>query len=300
MRTPGDDHGKHNGCNAAPAEPRRRPFGAGDRDALVAQLSDPRVARWLAAIRQPFDATEAEAFLAFASDSDQQIFALEADNALIGGLSVGDVLWYWLSPAYWGQGLMTRTLATALAERFRVPAPPLIATCREDNTASLRVLTRIGFSPRPAPRRMFFHAAGSSFACRDYVLTPEQWHFLNPPRLSLPDTALVLRPARQSDLATVQDVSAGAPQDGPWPGTAPAEVRRFLEAYRFRGQGPALWIVEDDARCAQGLVLGDADAAHLHMRAACPQRAEGLQSAVRKALERQAPAQCRPTPEAPC
>lgn len=277
-----DDHIPKGALVRHQAAPLRRAFGPADRDALAKQLGDPRVADWLAAVRQPFDADEAEEFLTFASDPEQRVFALEQDGTLIGGLCVGDVVWYWLAPAHWGQGHMTRTLHAALAERFRSPAPPLIATCREDNTASRRLLARIGFSPRPAPRRMFFHGAGRSFACRDYVLSAEQWHLLNPPRLSCPGSALTLRPARQTDLAAVQRLSEGAPHDGTWPGTDPAQVRRFLETHRFRGAGTALWIVEDDARSTLGMALcGDTAP---RTRFACKERTDRLHREVLRLL----------------
>jgi len=235
--------------------PRLRPFGNDDLAAIIVQLGDPRVAEWLAAIRQPFDISQAEEFLAFSADPAQRVFALDQDGVVIGGLCLGDALWYWLAPSHWGHGYMARALRAALADHFAVPTPPLTATCREDNTASLSVLRRVGFSAAPMTRRMFFHGAGTSYLCRDHMMTPEQWHVLNPPHLQGP--RISLRPARQADLASVQRLLQGQPRCDKWPGQDETKVRHFLETHRFRGAGTALWIIENEERCVLGMVLCD-------------------------------------------
>lgn len=242
---------------AAPRAPRLRPFRKDDLDVILAQLGDPRVSEWLAAIGHPFDITQASRFLAFAADPAQKVRALEIDGVVIGGLCVGDALWYWLAPAHWGRGQMTRTLRTALADHFATPKPPLTATCREDNGASRAVLGRLGFSPYPQTRRMFFHAAQTSYACRDHVMTPEQWHILNPPCLHGPQ--ITLRPARQTDLAAVQRLLQGVPARGVWPQSTETKVRDFIETHRYRGAGPALWMIETDERRVLGIALSGVD-----------------------------------------
>lgn len=221
--------------------------------ALLTQLGDPRIADWMAAIPQPFDTSQARAFLTFAEDDSQKVRAVEINGTVIGGLCVGDSLWYWLAPYYWGRGLINTVLRAALTDHFAGPASPLIATSREDNSASIAVLRRLGFSPRPETRRMFFHSAGTSLLCRDHVMTPEQWHILNPPHLR--GTQFTLRPARQADLATVQRLLEGSGRDNTWPASSERHVRRFLETHRYRGMGPALWIIENEERRALGVAI---------------------------------------------
>ncbi|KPP93813.1 MAG: acetyltransferase [Rhodobacteraceae bacterium HLUCCA08] len=238
---------------ATPRMPRLRPFRQDDLEVLRAQLGDPRVSEWLAAIAQPFDLSQAMAFMDFAADPAQKVRALEIDGVVIGGLCVGDALWYWLAPAHWGRGHMTRTLRTACADHFASPRPPLTATCREDNTASRAVLGRLGFSPCPQTRRMFFHGARTSYPCRDHVMTPEQWHLLNPPCLR--GSRITLRPARQTDLPAVQRLLEGAPAGGTWPRGTETGIRGFIETHRFRGTGPALWMIENDERRTLGMAL---------------------------------------------
>jgi len=233
--------------------PRLRPFRQEDLDVILAQLGDPRVSEWLAAIRHPFDITQASEFLAFAADPTQKVRAMDIDGVVVGGLCVGDALWYWLAPAHWGRGHMTRTLRAALAEHFATPTPPLTATCREDNRASRTVLDRLGFSPFPRTRRMFFHAAQTSHVCRDHIMTPEQWHVLNPPCLRGPK--ITLRPARQTDLAAVQRLLQGLPAGGVWPQGTETKVRAFIETHRYRGTGPALWMIENDERRTLGMAV---------------------------------------------
>ena len=50
---------------------------------------------------------------------------------------------YWLGRDYWGQGIATRAVGVFLV---LVEARPLYARAAKDNAASLRVLTKIGFS----------------------------------------------------------------------------------------------------------------------------------------------------------
>ena len=264
-----------------PPRPTLREMRDDDLPEIAAQLSDPRVAEWLAAIRPPVDPAQAREVLAVARDPLQTVRLLELSGRVIGGFCIGPRFWYWLDPRHQGGGHMTCALHAALGACFATDGPPLIATCREDNAASVALLHRLGFSPRPVTRRLFFHGAGSAMTCRDHVMTPEQWHFLNPPRRQA--GKLILRPARQEDLATVQQLLEGETPAPPWPRPGADAVRAFLERHRFRGWAdPALWIVETDERRAIAMALTTAGSGDTHLR---PARLEAkLRPAVRAAL----------------
>jgi RimJ/RimL family protein N-acetyltransferase len=51
---------------------------------------------------------------------------------------------YWIGKEYWGKGIATRALAAYLEQV--VTMRPLYARAAKDNTASLRVLEKCGFS----------------------------------------------------------------------------------------------------------------------------------------------------------
>lgn len=232
-----------------------RPLVQDDRQPLIDQLGDLRVAEWLAAIRHPFDASDADEIYAAAADPLRNLRALSRNGRMVGCLSLGHGMWFWLAPEVWGQGLMTRALGAALPLYFGAKNPPLIATCRVNNAASIALLAGLGFAARHHNERRYFHAAGQGFACSTYVMTPEQWHFLHP--FSLDHEGLVLRPARQSDLPLLQRLLVESDRAGiaPFSDQAPDSLSDFIEDYRHRGPQQALYVIEDDIGRALAVAL---------------------------------------------
>ncbi|MGP6085857.1 GNAT family N-acetyltransferase [Antarctobacter jejuensis] len=226
-----------------------RPLDEADLPEVVRQLSDPRIAPWLAAVPQPFDLPEARALLDHSRHPGETMRIIETEGALAGCLCLGAGLWYWLDAAFHGRGLMRTALSTALSEWFARPSPPLIATSREDNTASRGLLTRLGFAQPPRTRRMFFHGSGRSEPCFDYVMAPEQWHLLNPPKIKVAD--LVLRPARQKDAALLAQMTSA--NDPVWP--MAEHLPAFLETHRVRTSARGIFVIEDDATRLIGMAL---------------------------------------------
>lgn len=226
-----------------------RPLGEADLPEVMRQLSDERIAPWLAAVALPFGLAEAQALLDHADQSGEHVRLIESGGALAGCICLGAGLWYWLDPAFHGRGLMRVALNLALGAYFTQPAPPLTATCRTDNAASIHLLTRLGFARHPGTRRMFFQAAGQSKRCQDYLMAAEQWHLLNPPRFT--QGTLSLRPARQKDIPTLALMRIGS--RGIW--TNSDALPEFVERHRFRGASKGLFVIEDDDRHSIGMVL---------------------------------------------
>ncbi|VWX50531.1 hypothetical protein NOVOSPHI9U_290051 [Novosphingobium sp. 9U] len=78
---------------------------------------------------------------------------LPGSAALIGAVSLmprerQDVaeLGYWLSPDYWNQGLMTEAALLVISYGFEgLGLTAITSGCFQDNTASARVLAKLGF-----------------------------------------------------------------------------------------------------------------------------------------------------------
>lgn len=225
-----------------------RPLVPSDTQAIIHQLNDPSVGRWLAAVNQPFGPAEAEALLEHAEQPDTHLRGIDQDGTLVGCLCIGPTLWYWLAPDFFSKGIMTRALTAAISARFSALAPPITATCHEHNLASRALLQRLGFAASPATRRMFFHGTGHAEPCRDYLMAPEQWHLLHPPAIDL--GSVTLRPARQTDAGTLGHVPPGP---APWP-SADA-LPAFIEEHRFRGGRHGLFMIRDGNRRDIGLAL---------------------------------------------
>lgn len=231
---------------------RLRPLAEADLAGLTDQLRNPQVSRWLAVVTPAFDARE---LMAHDAHPGESVRVIEQHGAVIGGLCIGSTLWYWLRPESWGQGLMRRALTLAIAARFRHPAPPLTATCHDDNAASRSLLAGLGFAPSPIRRRLFFQGSQRSEPCRDYLLAPEQWHLLHPPEIAT--ATATLRPALQKDAPAMARLPSGTDL---WPKAAC--LADFIESYRFRGETKGLFVITDDNRRMIGVALVNEDRIH--------------------------------------
>ncbi|SNS86758.1 GNAT family N-acetyltransferase [Antarctobacter heliothermus] len=231
-----------------------RPPTDADLPEITRQLSDQRIARWLATVAQPVDPDQARTLLSHGQHPGEAFRLIERENRVVGALCLGASVWYWLDPEHWREGIMRRALKLAIRSRFAHPAPPLVATCHEDNDASRALLIRLGFAPCPVGRRMFFQGTQAAEPCRDYMLAPEQWHLLHPPEIIAGQ--VLLRPARQTDAATLGHMLPRA-GTGPWP--AAEALPTFIETHRFRGRPEALYVIVDDNRRCIGMALSGHD-----------------------------------------
>jgi len=230
----------------------------GDLATIIGHLGNPEIARWMSAAKQPFGQVEAEEILTLGQDPSHRIRVLEVGGAMVGCLCLVPDVWFWIDPAQQGRGLMSRALRAAIAAHFAGRAPPLIATCRDDNGPSRALLSALGFARMPDGRRMFFHSEGRARPCHDHVMTPEQWLYLHPPVQR--HGCLTLRPALQKDAPTLALMlpRSGRDPSGVWP--RPEALSGFIEAHRCRAPGRGLFVVEDAHRRAIGAVLRRAPA----------------------------------------
>lgn len=228
-----------------------RPMTAVDTRMVLKHLGEADTARWMAAVKQSFGLAEAEEILAIGQDNDRRLRVIELDGAMVGCLCLLPDLWFWMDPAFRGRGLVSRALAAAITAHFSASAPPLVATCREDNHASRAVLSSLGFSRKPRSRRMFFQSEGRSLPCLDHVMTSEQWMYLRPPVQQC--GAVSLRPATQKDAPTLTLMLPGREHSAGWPG--PEALNRFIERHRCRVPDRGLFVVEDGNRRVVGMVL---------------------------------------------
>ena len=131
----------------------RRPK-ASDADAIVDVVGHWEVARCLARVPHPYGPDDAGFFLDHVVPAEW-VWAMTLHDSLtlIGAVGLtphanADTaeLGYWLSPAYWGQGLMTEAAEAVVAFGFeRLGLSALTSGYFEDNPASGRVLRKLGF-----------------------------------------------------------------------------------------------------------------------------------------------------------
>ncbi|MDE1173073.1 MAG: GNAT family N-acetyltransferase [Parvibaculaceae bacterium] len=133
-----------------------RPFRACDAGDVARHIGEWDVARMLSRVPYPYPLAEAKRWIASHPQAPVRDvdfpFAIEADGALAGcaGYHPGGEgmveIGYWLARPAWGKGFATeagRALVGFLFDRFGLEA--LAANHFEDNPASGRVLTKLGF-----------------------------------------------------------------------------------------------------------------------------------------------------------
>ncbi len=127
-----------------------RPVEDGDLDALFDQMRDPESVRMAAfTADDPDDRDAFDTHMARVRNSaGTTLRAVTCDGCLVG--SVGSFVMdgqtevtYWIDRAAWGQGIATRALALLLD---LVPVRPVHARAASDNTGSLHVLQKSGFT----------------------------------------------------------------------------------------------------------------------------------------------------------
>ncbi len=144
----------------------------GDAAAIQPLADDWEVAKQTANLAFPYGAAEAQAFIARALAAHRSgrelTFAIvrKQDAGLIGLLGlVADVapmeVGYWLGRAFWGQGYAAEALAAAQNYvQSQLRHNRLHAVVFAENAASIRVLTKCGFSFLEESREDMPHRGG--------------------------------------------------------------------------------------------------------------------------------------------
>ncbi len=138
-----------------------RPSAPGDEAALVAGLGDIEVQRWLETVPHPYTLEHAGDWISRSARERNagfmQDFAitLAEGGALIGGIAFtpsrvepAAELGYWIARPHWGKGYGGEALARVVRYATEECAPRfmrLSARVAPDNTASRRMLARVGF-----------------------------------------------------------------------------------------------------------------------------------------------------------
>jgi len=160
-----------------------------DAPMLVKAANWPAIARNMENFPSPFRMSDAldwiESMRLPAPQLTEMKFAvfLGETNEIVGGVALVDInrkngsaeLSYWCTPAYWGNGYATEASKRLLQYAFEVLELVVVrATCFADNTASRRVMEKIGMTFRGTQRK----SLRSSGALEDlliYTITLKDW-----------------------------------------------------------------------------------------------------------------------------
>ncbi len=121
-----------------------RPVTSIDIDAIAAGLKDWDVVQWLTSVPFPYARKDAADFVAQIGP-DQEYWAIDAGEGMIGAISLKPDLGYWLAATYHGQHVMSEATNALINWHFSRSDQDVISGHFPANHASRRVLQKLGF-----------------------------------------------------------------------------------------------------------------------------------------------------------
>lgn len=197
------------------------------------------VAQWLTRMPWPYQISDATDWLAALNWGEGgYVWAITLHGQIIGMIGLEDELGYWLAPEFWGKGYASEAAHAVLSDHFKNPdALPLSSGYHLGNDRSANVLVKMGFSPMGREMRAAL-AQGRDVELQKMMLTPEQWHAINPVSIHAGDMTLL--PVTATDFDALYGIFGNkdvAWQLGRWPHPLdPALLRKRLVTMRWRGQ----------------------------------------------------------------
>jgi ribosomal-protein-alanine N-acetyltransferase len=148
-----------------------------DASALHALANDLEVTQWMSGWSHPYSAADALKWVTFAgAQKPPQFFAIELGGELVGGAGIEPrndthrgvaIVGYWLGKAYWSRGIATAALKALVHRSFASGFRRLEAHVFEPNSASIRVLEKVGFTCEGRLRASYVQRDGTP--CDEFV-----------------------------------------------------------------------------------------------------------------------------------
>ena len=152
-----------------------RPITLFDAADINAALNQPDVPGWLTNVPYPYTLSDAEDFIRdIAQDPDDPHWAIDAGAGLIGVISIGRELGYWLNADHHGKGYMTEAARAVVTYHFTQTDADLHSGYHLGNAASCNVLTKLGFVDTIVEEQIKV-ATGKPVNIQRMVLTKDSW-----------------------------------------------------------------------------------------------------------------------------
>ncbi|MEM1266175.1 MAG: GNAT family N-acetyltransferase [Pseudomonadota bacterium] len=150
-----------------------RPLRHADAGLIELYAGNARVARMTSSIPHPYPPGSAAAFIEKTLRSGALTWAIDhngsSEGQIIGviGLREDTEIGYWLGEPFWSTGFATEAVDAVIGEARRRGLPELRARVFQDNPASARVLTKVGFA---------YEAAGEVYSAARAAVVPD-WRY---------------------------------------------------------------------------------------------------------------------------
>ncbi len=151
-----------------------RRFRREDSSRLVTLLNDLDVVRWVTSIPFPFGIEDAEHFVTSLASQVYDAFAIENDGQVIGTISAGEELGYWLGRQFWGHGYATESARAIIARHFKFNEAELTASNHVGNDRSYAVLSKLGFG-RTSQSEAVVRSTGETVTLQWMALNKRSW-----------------------------------------------------------------------------------------------------------------------------
>ena len=147
-----------------------------DLDTVTALAGNYEVSKWLVPVPYPYSRADAEDFLRLDIAGELGLLWVVIHNgSLIGAVSTGKELGYWLGQPYWGEGYMTEAARAAVDMSFEISDMSEIRSSHfVGNEGSRRVLEKLGFLD-VGGHVHFSNARQANVPGRSMLLTRDRW-----------------------------------------------------------------------------------------------------------------------------
>lgn len=153
-----------------------RPITLFDAADITACMNQPGVPGWLTAVPFPYTLKDAEDFIRkIAQGPEGHHWAIDAGTGLIGVISIGGELGYWLSADHHGKGFMSEAARAVVAYHFASTDADLQSGYHLGNAASCNVLTKLGFVDSFVDEQIKV-ATGKPVQIQRMVLSKDRWN----------------------------------------------------------------------------------------------------------------------------
>ncbi|KQB98002.1 hypothetical protein AL073_03595 [Loktanella sp. 1ANDIMAR09] len=147
-----------------------------DLDAVTLLANDFEVSKWLVPVPFPYARADADDFLRMDITGELGLlWVILRDDVLIGVVSTGKELGYWLGQPFWGQGYMTEAAQAAVDHSFAASDMDKMHSSHfTENHGSRRVLEKLGFQD-VGGHVHFSNARQADVPGRSMLLTRDRW-----------------------------------------------------------------------------------------------------------------------------
>lgn len=152
-----------------------RTFRWNDAPVVVEALNVWNVTQWLTRVPFPYAQEDFDWFIReMCSDPDDTIWAMDIDGQMIGTISLGGELGYWLHPHHHGHGYMSEAAQAVCAWHFDQSDETIRSGYHVGNKASANVLRKLGFVDDVLDRNVET-AHGDTVDTQKVTLSKDQW-----------------------------------------------------------------------------------------------------------------------------